>query len=297
MAYRLRILSPAEVHGFAAMTFPAYRSRLGNGTLAVGAYSGNVSAGLALISPLSDRTTVELLSLYIDFPHRLQGIGAMLLGHAEKTLKRANIPSIHTSWSETLPGAPALQAVLVKSGWSEPYKRMFTLRGDMDGDFGKGVREMYPKYESSDCLPRKYQLSRWFDMTDADRAFIKSKEGQPNWHEPRANPFRDEATMESTNSLVLRKDGDIAGWLTVHRSAPDTLRYTDVFIRADLKRAGAVAISMVTHAFWLHLKEGTPKLTMGVEKDNEPLIRMYENRMAIGANLSWTWGAEKILVE
>ena len=231
----------------------------------------------------------------VEFSHRSRGIGTLLLGHAERTLTRANVSSLHTSWSETISGAAPFQAILTKSGWSEPYKRMFTLRGDMNGDFGKGVREMYPKYESSDCLPRKYQLTHWFDMTDADRAFIKSKEGHPNWHEPRANPFRDEVTMESTNSLVLRKDGEIAGWLTVHRSAPDTLRYTDVFIRADLKRAGAVAISMVTHAFWLHLKEGTPKLTMGVEQGNEPLIRMYESRMAVGANLSWTWGAEKIL--
>ena len=73
---------------------------------------------------------------------------------------------------------------------------------------------------------------------------------------------------------------------------PDTLRYTDVFIRADLKRAGAVSIAMVTHGFWLHLAEGTPKLTMAVVRENEPLVRMFVSRMSC-ARLGWTWGAKK----
>jgi len=292
MAYRLRILTPAEAHDFDHMTFPAYRSLLSNRTLAAGAYSGKEPVGLALIAPSSDHTNAELLSLYVDFPHRQRGLATMLLGHAERTLKKANISTIHTSWSETLPGAAPFKAILAKSGWSEPYKRMFTLRGDMDGDFGREVQEKYPKYKDPCCMPRAYTLTFWHDMTDADRAFILSKQGDPDWYEPNANPFRDESTMEPANSLLLRKDGEITGWLTVHRTAPDTLRYTDVFIRADLKRAGAVSIAMVTHAFWLHLAEGTPKLTMGVEQDNEPLIRMYVNRMSC-AQLSWTWGAEK----
>lgn len=292
MAHRLRILTPAEAHSFGRMTFPAYRPLLGNGALAVGVYADSEPAGLALVAPSPDRSQAELLSLYVNLSHRLNGLGTMLLKHAQRTLSRASIPLMHTTWSETLIGAPAFQAVLAKCGWDDPYKRMITLRGDMDGDFGREVQEKYPKYQSPDCLPRKYQLTRWFDMTVEDRAFILSKEGQPNWHSPRANPFREEGTMEPTNSLVLRKDGEVAGWLTVHRTAPDTLRYTDVFIREDLKRAGAVSIAMVTHAFWLQLAEGTPRLTMATEKENEPLIRMYQSRMSC-SQLSWTWGARK----
>ncbi|MBI9079689.1 MAG: hypothetical protein JEY79_08115 [Pseudodesulfovibrio sp.] len=274
------------------MTFPAYRPLLGNGVLSIGAYSGSHSVGLALISPAADRTRAELLSLYVDFPHRLCGVGTMLLNHADTILARASVPILHTSWSETLPGASVFEAVIAKCGWSDPYKRMFTLRGDMDGDFGREVQEKYLKYADASCLPRKYALTFWHDMNEVDRAFILSKQGDPDWYEPCANPFREESALESANSLLLRKDGEIVGWLTVHRSAPDTLRYTDVFIRADLKRAGAVSIAMVTHAFWLQLAEGTPKLTMAVVRENEPLIRMFVSRMSC-ARLSWTWGAEK----
>lgn len=294
MSYRFRILGPDEIFVFAPMTFPAYRPMLGNGSLALGAYSDGDPAGLALIAPSSDRTKAELLSLFVDSDLRRRGIGSMLLEYSGKILSRAGFYLMHTIWSETLPCAREFEATIARAGFSEPHKRLFTLRGEMDGDFGRELQEQYPKYAKPTCLPRKYALTFWRDMSEADRKFIRSREGLPNWYEPRANPFREESILEPVNSLVLRKDSEITGWLTVHRTAPDTFRYTDVFLREDLKRAGAVAIAMVTHAFWLQLAEGTPKVTMAVEKANEPLIRMYEKRMSC-ARLSWTWGAEKVL--
>jgi len=293
VAYRLRILSSSEALGFAHMTFPIYRSAIGNGALAVGAYSGDIPAGLALVMPSADRKKAELLSLYVDGPQRLRGMGSMLLNHVETALRRAGIAFIHTSWSENLSGAPAFQSVLAKCDWSEPQKRMLVMRGDMSGAFGDGMRKKGPRYESRDCLPRQYELSLWGDMTKADRAFILSKEGKPHWYARRANPFREERIVVPTNSLILRKDGEIVGWLVVHRTAPDTLRFTDVFIREDLKRVGAVSIAMVSHGFWLQMIEGTPKLTMALERNNKPLVRMCETRLGDMGGLSWTWGAKK----
>lgn len=295
MAYRFSILTPEQSLEFDAMTFPTYRKLLGGGCVAAGVWFKDQPAGLALCGQGQTRNEAELLSLFVAPFHRLGGVGTSLLGLAEAFLLAGGMDRMHTTWSGTLPGAAAFQAVLAERKWGKPYRRLLTLRGDMSGDFGRRVREMYPKYESPDCLPRQYSLSLWANMTPAERTFILSKQGQPNWYEPRANPFREENFLIPTISLLLRKEGEVAGWLTVHRTAPDVLRYTDVFIREDLKRAGAVAIAMVTHAFWLHLKEGTPKLTMGVERDNEPLIRLCENRMAEVANLNWTWGAKKKL--
>ena len=295
MSYRFRRLSGPESFLFAHMTFPAFRPMLGSGTLALGVYSGDEPVGLALVAPAADRAKAELLSLFVETSYRRRGIGSMLLEHVGRILASAGIPSLYAVWSETLPCAREFEATMAKAGFSVPHQRMYTLRGDMTGDFGRELKEQYPKYAEPTCLPRKYTLTFWRDMTEADRKFIRSREGMPNWHESRADPFREESRLEPVNSLVLRKDGEIAGWLTVHSIGRDTLRYTDVFLREDLKRAGAVAIAMVTHAFWLQLAEGTPKLTMAVEKANEPLIRMYEKRMSC-AKLSWTWGAEKVLV-
>lgn len=294
MRFKFRILSAPEIFGFRHMTFPAYIHRLGRNTLAVGAYEDDIPIGMALCGPRGNSATAELLSLFVDVSHRSCGVGRMLLAYTEDILKKAEIRSVSTVWSETLACVNAFQAVLAKREWGRPRKRMIILRGDMDGDFGREVRDKYLKYQRPDCVPRKYCLTLWSELSEADREFIRSKEGRPGWFEPRANPFREERILEPDNSLVLRKDSVIVGWLTVHRTSPDTLRYTDVFIHENLKRGGAVAIAMTTHGFWLQLAEGTPKLTMATEVENEALVQFYHKRMSC-SQLSWTWGAEKAL--
>lgn len=295
MGYRLRILTPAEVHDFAYLTFPAYRSLLGHGAMAVGAYSRGEPVGLALVMPSRNRKRAELLSLYVSLPERLNGLSGFLLEHVERTLIKAGVQSLVTSWSETLSGRVPFEKVLANNGWTSPHKRMLVLRADMDGAFGEGIRNGGGKYESSDCLPRQYAFMPWGEMTESDRAFIQSKEGKSGWYPAHANPFREERILETSLSLALKKEDEIVGWLTAHRTTPDTVRFTDVFIRDDLKRSGAVAIAMVIHAFWLQLAEGTPKLTWAIEGRNKPLVRMCESRLGGFGSLSWTLGSEKRL--
>ena len=295
MAYRIRTLTPDEAPAFIPLTFPAYAPRLIRGGLAVGAYQGREPVGLALLAPGGERRA-ELLSLYVTLGHRNRNLGRTILGLAEDAAAQRGAMGMHTVWSQGLASARAFESVLAARGWSEPVQRMLTLHGDMDSEFGEGVRRMYPKYESPDCLPRRYGFSTWRDMGEEDRWFIRSREGRPGWYEPRANPFREEACLDQDMSLVLRKDGLIVGWLTIHRTLPGTLRYTDVFLREDLKRAGAVAITLVTHAFWRQLAEGTPLLTMAVEKDNAGLVQMYQKRLAVGAKVNWTLGSSKSFV-
>lgn len=311
MPYRICILTPAEAPCFSQMTFPAYHALLGGRSLAIGAYVDDNPAGMALLGVSGEASgspdRAELLSLFVDQSHRQHGLGTLLLRHAEKTLETTKISTIHTTWSETMAGAVPFRAVLAKCGWAAPYERLFLLRGDMSGKFGRGIRRDGPKYQSPNYLPSSYAMTPWHEMTGQDRTFIRSKEGQANWYPPRATPFREEKSMKPGVAMVLRKDGmdgkdskkgkhsEIVGWITVHQTAPDTLRYTDVFIRTDLRRAGAVIIGMLIHCFWLHMADGTPKLTWGIEADNKPLMTMCKTRLLDFSHQSWTWGAEKQL--
>lgn len=295
MVYRMCTLTPAKAQMFRHMTFPAYRSLLGNAAVSIGAFIDDTPVGLALAGPGDAPDRADLFSLFIHPFHRQNSLGTLLLRHAETTLAKANTSTIHTTWAETMAGALPLQKVLARCGWSEPYKRLFVLRGNMNGEFGQGIRDQYSKYESPYCLPQRYAMTPWHDMSTADRLFIQSKENQPHWYEPHANPFREEQLMKPGIAMLLRKENKIAGWVTVHQAAPDTLRYTDIFIRADLKRSGAIMIAMLTHCFWQHMAEGTPKLTWGIEASNKPLRTMCQTRLSGFSHQSWTWGAEKKL--
>ena len=295
MTYRIRTLSPDRARDFAPLTFPAYRSRIGRDTSAVGLLSGNEPAGLALTSKPDRNGSSELLSLFVGFPHRGRGLGTALLGHTQKLLARAGARSLRTSWSETLPGALPFQAILASTGWTAPHKRMLILRGDFSKEMGQVMHTDYPTYRAAPRLPRKYSVSLWKDMTGADQQFILSRQGLPDWYGPEADPFRQEKQMEPLTSLLLRYEDEIAGWVTAHRTGPDTIRYTDIFIRRDLKRTGAVSIATLLHAFWLQYDQGPPRFTMAVDRENRAMVNLILRRTGQALHPSWTWGAGKNL--
>lgn len=298
--YRISPLSDAATQDFAALTFPALRPLLARGrpggpvlALAARDLQGR-PAGLALAEVWPRTASARLLSLYVALPHRLRGLGRALLGGMEAALALAGARRMSASWSETLPGAPALAGLLASRGFSPPAGTQLILRGDLSGRMGRELREKYARYADPDRLPRGYAITRWADMDAGDRDFIRSRQGLPGWHEPRANPFREEAGIEPLTSLVLRKNG-IVGWLTTHRIAPDTIRYTDLFIKKTPDVRPQAVIFLAVRAFWLQEGSEAPRMTMSQERGNDPLIDLCQGRMGHLMDSGWILEAEKRL--
>lgn len=293
MAYRLRTLSRAEAQTFGHMTFPAYRDRLAGGCLAVGAYAGNQPAGLVLCVPDGARERAELLSLFVGADQRGRGLGTALLARAEKTLGGAGVRAVRTVWSDAMPGSAPFARVLEKRHWSDPVPRMLVMHADVAGRFGQGVREQGTRYESVRCVPRCYELLHWSSLSTAQRQFMAARKDEPGWYRAEADPFREESLLMPDLSQILTRGGEVVGWVTAHRTDRETVRFTDVFVREDLRRAGAVAIAMVIHGFWLLMEAGVSRLTWAIEAANEPLVRMCRSRLGQMADLHWTRGAYK----
>ena len=293
MGYKVRILSKEECWQFRRMTFPAYMNRLGNNSLAVGALGKEGPMGLALFDNTKKNGSAELLSLLVAAPYRGKGVGAQLLRYGESILAESGFKNLHTVWSETVPGARPFAGILKKHNWSEPEKRLLMFRGDISGELGQAVQAQCPRYRTPDCLPRRFSLGLWSDMTPQERTFILSCQDKRDWYEKRSNPFREESALVPKLSLLLKKEGQIAGWLTVHRISAQSLRITDVFIRADLKSAGTATV-MLLHALWLQIEHGTSTLTWGVERENDSLIQFLTARIPF-IQKNWTYGAKKNL--
>lgn len=298
MAIRYRSLGVQEGAPFESMTFPLMRGKLAkvsrNGPfVAMGAFAGQRPIGLAL-AEINPKGVAEILSLFVLFDQRMRGVGTSLLRLLERDVKKLGVTRLKTVWNEGGASAEAFSAVLAKLGFSAPHKRLLTLRADMRTVFGEDLEKDYLPYSEGTRLPRGYEISMWRDLNAEESDFIRTRQGRPEWYEARANPFREESLIEPLNSLVLRKGG-VVGWLVTHRPGPDTIRYTDVFIRKDLEKTGGVAIAMVVYAFFLQKRLGPPLLTMAVEASNRALVRMYERRMAYAAKVTWSLGAEKSL--
>jgi len=295
MSYRYDILSPEQALEFHAMTFPAYRKVLGGECVAAGAWFQGKPAGLALCGQGRAPAEAELLSLFVAPLHRLGGVGTSLLALSETFLLAGGMDAVHTTWTQTAPGAPAFERVLEKRGWSAPHKRLLLLRDRLDGPFGRQLRAGLKRLRSAHTLPRGYSLTLWADLTPDEIAFIRSREGLPDWYAPRANPLREELALVPGLSPVLRHKGEIAGWITVHRLSRDTVRMTDVFVRTDLGRATAVGAALVVHTLGRLLRAGIPNLNWGIEHDNAPLRDLCLGRLGDIADLTWSMGASKTL--
>jgi len=295
MSYRYAILSAEEALGFDAMTFPAYRKVLGGECVAAGAWFRGEPAGLALCGQGRTPAEAELLSLFVAPLHRLGGVGTSLLALAETFLLAGGMEAMHTTWTQSMAGAAAFERVLAKRGWSKPHKRLLLLRERLDGPFGREFRKRAGALRSLRAAPRGCELSRWADLTPDDIAFIGSREGLPGWYSSPANPLRELRTIIPELTPVLRVDGEIAGWITVHRISRDTARMTDVFVRTDLRRSTGLAADLIVRTIDRLIRARVPALNWGIEHDNAPLIALCRKRLGDIADLAWSMGAEKRL--
>jgi hypothetical protein len=98
------------------------------------------------------------------------------------------------------------------------------------------------------------------------------------------SPFTEEEKIEKINSIALVVDGVIAGWMITHRIAPDTIRYTKLYMRDAHKRLGfALAAEAVVRHADTHLAFEAPNCSMDYQADNRSMSNFVQRHL--GPNL------------
>jgi GNAT superfamily N-acetyltransferase len=253
-----------------AMTFPRYRALLlrlekDPALIAMGAFLHDVPVGLVLARLEEEARQAELLSLFVNEARRGEGIGTMLLSRCEGELCRRGMGSVYMTYSIGLKSVAALEKALHKADWAQPIQKMVVGRFERER-----IQEM--RWIQRDILPESWIISEWKALSDNDREFIRSCADKPNWYDSRlANPFSDPEILEPLNSLVLRYDEKIVGWIVTHRIDLDTIRYTHLFAKRDLQSFG-VLIPLFAEALRLHQAFGPPRGIFTVRQNNASLI-------------------------
>jgi hypothetical protein len=147
------------------------------------------------------------------------------------------------------PSTPAIKKILASVGWKE--ERPFILRC---------VFNVYlfntPWIHHELSYPPGYEEFLWAHLTEEDRKELEHQELQQLFPWP-VSPFIDEESIEPRNSLGLRYHGKIIGWCLTHRIAPDTIRYTSLFIQSSWQFK-KLAMKLLIDSIKLHLKNPTP---------------------------------------
>jgi hypothetical protein len=185
-----------------------------------------------------------------------------------------------------MPSAAAVNGLLRKCGWEPPALRMVVCRSDIP-------HMTKAAWMWSLGLPAQYTFFSWHTLSAEERSWLRTQENEGLAYGTELSPFVEEDSIESVNSVGVRYRGKIVGWLITHRPIPDTIRYSRLFMRRDLRRLGRgaalLAESMRRHVTSA-LAQQAPKGVFDLRPDNESMLRFVQRRLApymISSTLSY----------
>lgn len=276
--YTLDNLKNSDAPNYAQFTFPSFRSPLQNNIeaspsiVAIGASDSGQAVGLA-IAEIRQSTVAEVLSIFVDAPYRSSGIGTALLRRLEAELVQRGCTSAELVYMAGKPTTPALERLLQKCCWTAPKPRMLVCKGQTETVIKA------PWIQKYSHLPAAYTIFPWIEITSEERATIQQTQVAHSWIPEDLVPFRYEQNLEPLNSLGLRYQEQVVGWVINHRLDPNTIRYTCSFVREDLQKMGRI-IALYAEACKRQANANIPNGVWTVPYIHEAMVHFVKHRWA-----------------
>lgn len=232
-------MTAAEVaRQFGGLIAARFRRQLATGhlpttrpLLTAGATHAGTPVGLALGTLATDRTPATVRSLGVLPDHRRNGLGTALLAALEHTLQQQGAASVQSSYRSDLAYRTALERMFARRGWGAPRAVRRLYRSSLDTIRGAPLLE-------GDTLPGGFALFDWRDVTPDERDAIRRRHDQDaaDAHPAAVDPFQWPDRVDARCSLGVRRAGQIAGWMVVHRLREDVMQYTSLFVQPTIHR-------------------------------------------------------------
>jgi GNAT superfamily N-acetyltransferase len=274
--YTINTLNSLTAAKYEKLTFSVFRYLLRNidsekSIIALAASSLEQPVGLALAEIRQDDSSAEVHSIFVEPPHRCSGIGTALLTRLEEELSQKGCTKAKLVYMTGKPTTPALESLLQKCNWTPPQPRMLVCKGQVET-----VREA-PWMKKYSRLPASYSIFPWLEITQQERQTIQQQQEAQPWIPKDLIPFQYEKNLEPLNSLGLRYQGQVVGWVINHRLSPDTIRYTCSFVRQDLQKMGRI-ISLYAEAAKRQFQAKISQGIWTVPLEHESMVNFVKHR-------------------
>lgn len=222
-------LPSALASSWSTLTFPVFSPLLeksGHERIAIAAASDLQPIGLAL-GKIHSENLGEVLSLYVAPEFRNKGIGRTLFVHLEEELRKRGAKELFLTYMSESASVETLEKIFSRCGWRYGMGRMLFAKYDMTQlNLPKWAYWNYPTGFASDSFDK---------ITPKEKILLQQKLLE---YPPILNPFTEEDKIEPLNSLALRHYGQLVGWIVTHRTFPDQIRYTSLFVPKELQKVG-----------------------------------------------------------
>lgn len=233
----LTSLNVSQLQSYEELTLPKFHDCLyskqvisNTQSIVVAAYVDQRPVGLILASFYKALRIAEIHSLYVLEQYRRHKIGEKLLRTMQEELSKENCMLATFLYSAEDPSATLLEKIFGKLNWPEP--RIYIIRCTFDG------RAFNPPWLHQEYhYPEGFEVFPWTELTTAEKSTL-IRQMEQGVIQQAVNPFQDEEIIEPLNSLGLRYKGEVVGWMLTHRMAPDTIRYTSLYVQRQLHLKG-----------------------------------------------------------
>ena len=259
MSQLVTLDNPLVASFYEALTFPVFRSKLyatanEGAIVAVGANSHQKPIGLAMAEIFPDGRS-SILSIFVDASYRNQGIGTALLENLLNQLKQRNCQSAQIVYVTGKPTIIALEKILAKNEWTTPKPRMLVCNCD------RTQMLKVPWLQKEYPLPPEFEIFPWTEITEQQRVLLQNQQKNDKWIPEILNPFVHEYNLETLNSIGLRHNNEVVGWVINHRLCANTIRYTSSYMRPDLQKLGRI---LALYAESIKRQIANPEITKAV---------------------------------
>jgi GNAT superfamily N-acetyltransferase len=272
-----RIDNPLTGFVYQGFTFPRFRPHLEvlkpeGSIVAIAASDSDLPVGLVLAEILPDGKSAEVLSIFVLQKYRGRQVGTSLLIRLEEELFSRGCTSVNLVYTTGKSTTLHLEHLLEKCNWTVPKPRMIVCKSTTD-------KIADAPWMQKSTLPAAYTVFPWVEITAEERLAIAQQQAAEPWIPPQLIPFDSEQDLEPLNSIGLRYQGQVVGWVITHRLAPDTIRYTCSFVRQDLQKMGRI-IPLYVKAIKLQAKAGIPNGIWTVPFIYTSMVSFVQKRMA-----------------
>lgn len=228
----------------------------------------------------------RLASLFVKEEQRRQGIGSQLLAYLEAEFVKEGCVAIYTEFSDDNPFREAVEKILSKRKWAPPTLYMLNCY--------YRVQEFHPPWwDRVHPLPETFQEFLWKDLKAEERKRLVHQAEQWTFH-PSVSPIRQAETIEYQNSLGLRHEGKVVGWMMTHRVDADTIAYSALYIAPEYRHTGC-AIRLLIDSIALQKESSVPYslFKVNLEEVDPSWIAFVKRRLIPYAcrmqRIYWSW--------
>jgi len=230
--------------------------------LAYGILCETKPVGIILASCNQTLERLDIRHFFVHPSYRNQQLGHRLLLAILEEAKKLNIHFFFLLYPSEESWSPALEKILIDVDWKiRPF--MIRCLYDVDTFDTPWIHKDYH-------YPQGYEEFLWLELSTDEKQQLHIQQIQRAF--PAAvSPFFEEDRIEPRNSLGLRFQGRIVGWIITHRIDPETIRYTTLFVERSLWHTG-ISMKLLADSIHLHLKNKTKWAILEI-----PLLQVHSS--------------------